>query len=160
MAAMLLALQFVYDTTGGTLFLFTTATPVLVFVSIVILLGILVHDYRRERMLFQIEHHEANATIFREGDKGYCAYFIRAGEVQVIREEDGAVIATRGRGEYFGEMALIANSPRNATVRTATPVELAVLGKKNFLDMMRLIPETEEAILNCVKARAMEAAKR
>jgi len=160
MAAMLLALQFVHNTTGGTLFLFTTATPLLVFVSILILLGILIREYRHKHMLFEIEHYKANWTIFRQGDIGHCAYFIRAGEVEVIREADGAVLATRGKGEYVGEMALISNSPRSATVRTRTPVEVAVLGKKNFLEMMRLVPETEEAILNCVRERAMEAEKR
>jgi hypothetical protein len=160
MVAMLLALRFVYNTTGGTLFLFTTVTPLLVFLSTLILLGILIHDYRHEHMLFKIEHHKANWTIFRQGDIGHCAYFIRDGEVEVIREGDGAVLATRGKGEYFGEMALISNSPRSATVRTVTPVELAVLGQKNFLEMMRLIPETEEAILSSIRQRAMEAAKR
>jgi hypothetical protein len=160
LVAMLLALQFVINTTGGTLFLFTTATPLLVLVSILILIAVLIHDYRHTHMLFEIEQFKANWTIFRQGDVGQCAYFIRDGEIEVIREEDGAVLATRGKGEYFGEMALISNSPRTATVRTITPVELAVLGKENFLEMMRLIPETEEAILNCVKKRAMEAEKR
>jgi len=160
MVAILLALQFVYNTTGGTLFLFTTVTPLLVFVSILILLGVLIHEYRQSHMLFNIEYYNADCTIFRQGDTGHCAYFIRDGEVEVIREEDGAVLATRGKGEYFGEMALISNSPRNATIKTITPVELAVLGKGNFLEMMRLIPETEEAILNCVKERAMEATRR
>jgi CRP-like cAMP-binding protein len=160
MVAMLLALQFVYNTTGGTLFLFTTVTPLLVIASILILLGVLIHEYRQMHMLFKIERYRTDCTIFKQGDIGHCAYFIRDGEVKVIREEDGAVLATRGKGEYFGEMALISNSPRNATVRTITPVELAVLGKRNFLEMMKLIPETEEAILNCVKERAMEATKR
>ena len=52
-------------------------------------------------------------------------------------------------------MALITNAPRNATVRAVTPVELAVLGKRNFIDMMKLLPATEESILNTVKLRAL-----
>jgi len=51
-------------------------------------------------------------------------------------------------------MALISNATRNATVRTVSTAELAVLGKRNFLNMMRLLPETEETILSTVRQRA------
>ena len=152
--AMLIALQFVLRTTGGTLFLFTMAAPPLVILSIVILLVCSIDEYRQTHRLFDVEHHEAGRTIFRQGDQGNCAYFIRRGEVEVLDEEEGSVVATLGPGEFFGEMALISNATRNATVRTVSTAELAVLGKRNFLNMMRLLPETEEAILSTVRQRA------
>jgi len=71
---------------------------------------------------------------------------------------DGRVVARLGPGKYFGEMSLISNAPRNATVRTSVPVELAVLGKGNFLKMMELMPGAEETILSTVQKRAMERA--
>lgn len=160
LVALVVALEFVRNTTGGTLFLFTTVSPTLVLVSIVILLRAFIQDYRHRHKLFAVERYEAGTTILREGDVGDCAYFIRKGRVEVIREKDGEVLATRGPGEYFGEMALISNTPRSATVRTIAPTELAVLGKQNFLDMMRLMPATEEAILNTVRERAMETPAR
>jgi hypothetical protein len=140
--ALLIALQFVLKTTGGTLFLFTTVAPPLVILSILILL------------VCSIDEHEAGQTIFSQGDQGNCAYFIRTGEVEVVDEKEGQVVATLGPGDFFGEMALISNATRNATVRTISTAELAVLGKRNFLNMMRLLPETEEAILSTVRERA------
>jgi hypothetical protein len=160
LVALLVALLFAYNTTGGTLFLFTTVTPTLVLIAVVMLAGIFIHEYRHKHKLFNVERYDAGWTIFRQGERGDCAYFIRDGEIEVIREEDGAVVSRLGPGQYFGEMALIDNSPRTATVRAASAVELAVLGKRNFLDMMRLMPETEEAILGTLKERAMEVRSR
>ena len=153
--ALLIGLQFVFNTTGGTLFLFSTVAPLLVLVATAILLGVTFYEYRQSHKLFNIERYSMGQTVFEQGDTGNCAYFIRSGEVAILREEDGVVLATLGKGEYFGEMALLSNAPRNATVRVTAPVELAVLGKSNFLDMMRLLPMTEEAILDTVRERAM-----
>jgi CRP-like cAMP-binding protein len=155
LVALVVALVFVRNTTGGTLFLFTTVTPGLVIVSICLLLGVLVRDYRHKHRLFEIRRFKAGATIFRQGDEGNCVYFIRRGRVEVVR--DGSVIATSGAGEYVGEMALIANSPRNATVRAVTDTVFAVLGKENFLEVLRVIPASEEAVLTTIRERAMKA---
>jgi hypothetical protein len=155
LAALLIGLQFVLKTTGGTLFLFTMAAPPLVLLSIAILLICSIDEYRQTHRLFDVERHEAGQTIFSQGDQGNCAYFIRRGEVEVVDEQKGTVVATLGPGEFFGEMALISNAARNATVRTVSSAELAVLGKRNFLNMMRLLPETEEAILSTVRQRAV-----
>lgn len=153
--ALLIALQFVLRTTGGTLFLFSTLAPTLVLLAIAIYAGVTLHEYHRAHKLFDIQRFQPGQLVFRQGDPGDCAYFIRSGEVEVLGEEDGGVLARLGVGEYFGEMALLSNKPRNATVRTTATVELAVLGKKNFLNMLRLLPSTEEAILSTVRARAM-----
>lgn len=150
----MIALQFVRRTTGGTLFLFTMVAPPLVFLSILILLICGIDEYRQRHRLFDVEHYEAGEKIFSQGDEGNCAYFIRRGEVEVVDERTGAVVARLGPGDYFGEMALVSDTTRNATVRTRSPAELAVLGKRNFLNMMRLMPETEEAILATVRQRA------
>jgi hypothetical protein len=154
-AALILCLIFVWHTTGGTLFLFSTLSPALVSISIAMVAVATVIEYRQAHKLFVIEHFEAGQTIFRQGDAGDCAYFIRNGEVEVIDEDDDAVLARLGPGEHFGEMALLGDAARNATVRATSAVELAALGKENFLSMMRLVPTTEEAILATVRDRAM-----
>ena len=71
---------------------------------------------------------------------------------------DGAsneVVASLGPGDYFGEMALLGDRPRNATVKTLSDCEFAVLGKENFLHMVSLLPATREAVLATVRERAM-----
>ena len=68
----------------------------------------------------------AGEQIFKEGDAGDCAYLIEKGAVEVIVAEQGAerVIRLMGKGEMFGEVALIDHQPRTATVRA---VDKAVL---------------------------------
>ncbi len=153
--ALLLELQFVLHTTGGTVFLFSTLGPALVLVAIGLVGTAIVIEYRRAHKLFTTERLDAGQMVFRQGDDGDCAYFIRAGEVEVVDESTGDVLARLHSGQYFGEMALITDAPRNATVRAVDSVELAVLGKQNFIDMMKLLPVTEQSILGTVRARAL-----
>jgi CRP-like cAMP-binding protein len=155
--ALLLCLQFVWRTTGGTLILFSVVAPLLVLTAILIVAATAIFEYRQAHSLFAIQRHPAGHVIFRQGEEGDCAYFIRTGSVQVLDEVNGEEFARLGPGDYFGEMALLGDLPRNATVRSLSPVELAVLGKENFLSMIRLLPATEEAVLETVRRRAMGA---
>lgn len=151
---MLSGLLFVHRTTGGTLFLFSAVAPIFVILAITFYAVAQILEFRQKHKLFLIETYPAGWTVFRQGDPADSAYFIRSGDVEVIDEDTGSIIRSLGPGDYFGEIALIANSPRSATIRTASKVELAVLGKRNFLNMMRLLPTTEEAILHTVQERA------
>lgn len=154
-AALGLCLLFVLRTSGGTVFLFSMAAPPLVALAVTLVSAAILIEYRRSHRLFLIEHHPTGRTIFRQGEPGDCAYFIREGRVEVIDDRTGSVLATLGPGEHFGEMALLDNALRNATVRTISSVELAVLGKENFLHMLTLMPATERAVLATVRERAM-----
>ena len=156
LVALLIGLQFVYRTTGGTLFLFSAVAPVLVFTAIVMFAWTVFFEFRQAHKLFSVESYPEGATIFQQGDPGDCAYFIRKGTVAVVDEESNSTVRTLAAGEYFGEIALVTNQLRTATVRTTSPVEVAVLGKENFLNMMRLLPTTEEEILHTIQTRVME----
>jgi CRP-like cAMP-binding protein len=157
LGAMLSGLLFVHRTTGGTLFLFSFVAPIFVISAIALFVVIQVLEFRQKHKLFAIENFPAGWTVFRQGDPADSAYFIRSGEVEVVDENTGSVIRTLETGDYFGEIALIADAPRSATIRAVSKVELAVLGKHNFLNMMRLLPTTEKAILQTVQERATHA---
>ncbi len=85
------------------------------------------------------EHFEAGETIFGVGDVGDRMYVVRRGEVEVLR--DGARLAVLGPGEYFGEMALLANHPRNATVRATQSTDLLAIAKGDFAKLLAHFPE-------------------
>ena len=127
-------------------------------VSILILIGVAILSFRQRHRLFNVQNYGPGEVVFRQGDIGDSVYFIRSGEVEVVREDgpELAVLAKLPAGHYFGEMALLSNEPRNATIRTTAETELAALGKHNFLTMLSILPSTEENILKTIQKRAME----
>jgi len=162
LSVFILALIFLRRTTGATLFLFSMLGPILAMLAALAVLGVAVYRFLRRHSLFAIEDMTPGQIIFQQGDPGNCAYFVQEGEVEVVREEKGAqqVIAKLSKGQYFGEMALISDAPRNATVRAVTPVRVAILGKQNFLTILRLLPHTQEDIMKTMNARAMKRAEK
>ncbi len=76
----------------------------------------------------------AGQVIIQEGDVGQRFYVIRRGRVQVTR--NGAVLAELGAGEAFGEIALLLDVPRTATVTATQPTHLLVLDAPDFRDLL------------------------
>ncbi len=89
------------------------------------------------------EHFEPGQEIFREGDVGDRVYIVLSGSAEVLR--DGARIATLGRGEYFGEMALLQQARRNATVRCVEPMDVLALPKRDFSALAANLPELRKS---------------
>lgn len=86
-----------------------------------------------------------NEYLFRAGDTGEDMYFIAKGEVEVV-SASGEYITTLLEGNFFGEIALIKNQPRNASVLAKTFCNLYRLSKRDFEDIMSLYPEVAEEI--------------
>jgi MFS family permease len=76
-------------------------------------------------------HVEAGREIVREGEAGDRFYVIASGEVEIVTH--GEVINHEGPGEFFGEISLLRDVPRTATVRAKTDVELRALERDDFI---------------------------
>ncbi|HEV7759948.1 MAG TPA: MFS transporter [Acidimicrobiales bacterium] len=74
----------------------------------------------------------AGTPVFEQGDAGDGFYVITAGRADVVG--DGVVVRTLAAGESFGEIALLRDVPRTATIRPTADLDLIVLDRDVFLD--------------------------
>ena len=97
---------------------------------------------------------EEGRYVFREHEVGDEAFIIEEGTVEIVRlTEDGVrVLATIGRGEIFGEMALIDDSPRMASARAAGHVTLAVISRALFTEKLKATDPFIRGLLNIMAA--------
>jgi MFS family permease len=82
-------------------------------------------------------------TLFEAGDIGDSFYVVADGTVQVL--DHGQVVRTMGKGEGFGEIALLGNTTRTMTVRAVGPVELYGISSAVFLPAVTSISEARSA---------------
>ncbi len=97
--------------------------------------------------------------IFHQGEPGINFYIIKSGEVEVLRssneEKPDEVVAVLGPGDFFGEMALIDNKPRNASIRARSPVEVVVMGRSVFMQISSSLVSFYNLLAEVVKRRRM-----
>jgi len=105
---------------------------------------------------FGREHFEAKEIIFRQGDRGDRLYIIVDGEVDVVKEGAGNVeesLARLGPGDCFGEMALVSDSVRMATARSATAVNLLTVDRNGFHALFTHHPPLRQFFQQLINAR-------
>ena len=85
------------------------------------------------------QQHKPNTTIFKDGDVADRFFFIISGKVRISKQIPGIgeeALAILEPGDYFGEMALIDESPRSADAITNTTVTLGCIAKATFEDLL------------------------
>ncbi|MCC6222289.1 MAG: ATP-binding cassette domain-containing protein [Thermoleophilia bacterium] len=101
------------------------------------------------------ERYPAGQDVVRQGDPGDRLYVVAGGQVQVVvGGGDGErVVNTLGEGDYFGEMALLADQPRAATVRAIAPTDLWSLERADFQSLLERDPGLRAAVEATVAER-------
>jgi NADH dehydrogenase len=102
------------------------------------------------------QHFEPGDIIFHQGDLGDSVYVIQEGECEALRMQKGQpeLLATLGRGEYFGEMALLTDRTRNATIRARTTMNILIIPKTDFDKLRQSVPIFGEVFTELAKQRA------
>jgi len=108
-------------------------------------------------LLRQADHlrFPARYQVVREGGSGDEFWLVIEGELTVQR--GGDAVARLGPGDYFGELAVIDSAPRDATVVTATPVELMVIDRRRFWSVLEGSPTLMRKIIIGLARRLHEA---
>jgi MFS family permease len=94
---------------------------------------------------------EAGVTVFEEGDPGDRFFVIREGEAEVV--VGGERVRTLHAGQFFGEIALVRDVPRTATIRALTDLELGSLERDVFVGTLSRHAASAEAVGSIVAAR-------
>lgn len=101
----------------------------------------------------------AGVVLFREGEQGQEMYIIQSGKVRIskrVRHID-KTLAILGKGEFFGEMAILNDKPRSASAELLEDSEILVIDRKTFETMIRSNAEIALRIMRKLAERLQEA---
>jgi len=93
----------------------------------------------------------AGRTLMRQGEHGNEMYVIASGSVRI--ERNGREIATLGPGNAVGEMSLLSEGPRLATVTTLEPTTVFAIGHREFHTLIADSSELRQCIFNNLASR-------
>lgn len=96
----------------------------------------------------------AGDTIFREGEEGVGFFIIIEGKVDVSRGDTS--IATIGQGGFFGEMALLDNHRRSATLKAISDTNCLAIMRSDFLAELRNNPDLAVEMLGIMSRRVRD----
>jgi nucleotide-binding universal stress UspA family protein len=108
----------------------------------------------------RIRTYQRGEFIVREGELATGCFIIASGQVEVLRGEGSVhpmILATLGAGEFFGEMAVIDDHPRSASVRALEATECVAIGRMEFLEVLQRRPQLAVQMLPILVRRLRRA---
>src|ERR687897_3858938 len=90
-------------------------------------------------------------VLIQEGDTGREFFVLIEGTAEVAR--GGKKVASIGPGDFFGEIALISRTPRNATITTTSPVRALVITDRAFRQLLDHSPQIQIGVLSALAER-------
>ena len=105
------------------------------------------------------QSYQPGQDIVKQGDTGVGAFIIRSGRAEVLQERDGKSerIGELKAGEVFGEMALLDEFPRSATVRAIEPTTCLGIQRWHFKGILESHPQIALALLPVLTRRLRSA---
>jgi CRP/FNR family cyclic AMP-dependent transcriptional regulator len=97
---------------------------------------------------------EAGEVLCKEGETGQEFFVIVEGETDVTT--NGKRVAARGGGDFVGEIALLEETKRTATVTAKTPLRVFVLTRQDFRHLVRENPSVEQKVMRALARRVVE----
>ncbi len=108
------------------------------------------------RELLDVREARTGARVFKAGSRGDAMYLVEDGRVRIhVRDAGGddVTLAELGRGDFFGEMAILDGKPRSADATVTQDARLAVLTREDFLGFVRANPDVALRMLSAVADR-------
>jgi CRP/FNR family transcriptional regulator, cyclic AMP receptor protein len=96
---------------------------------------------------------DAGHVLCREGESGREFFVIVDGDVEVTRK--GKAVKRGGGDDFFGEIALLEDIPRTATVKAKTPLRLFVLTRRDFRHLVETSPSVERKVMQSLARRLL-----
>ena len=112
-----------------------------------------------DRTILERKFVPQGAIIVRQHDAGNCAFLIQSGHVKVTTESGGRTVelAKLSAGQIFGEMALVFDEPRNATVEALEDCNLIVITRQTLNEKLNKSDPTVRAIVPMLMKRIIQA---
>jgi CRP-like cAMP-binding protein len=94
---------------------------------------------------------EKGTVVVKEGAFGQEFFILVSGTAKVTRK--GKTVANLGPGDFFGEIALLHNAPRNATVTATSDVDALVVSHRDFTSLLATAPQIQAKVLQALAER-------
>ncbi len=115
-----------------------------------------------EKALFELasitieQTHPPKTIVFKEGDKGDALYIVKSGKINILKRNSqgvDSVIVSLGKGAVVGDMAIIDEQPRSATIGTVSETVFLIITKEDFKTLLGNVPEISFQILKLTTER-------
>lgn len=108
-----------------------------------------------------IKTYQPGEIVIEEGSKGTSAFVILAGTVEVIKRsgDSGITMATLGMGQVFGEMGLIEDRPRSASIKARSELKVRVIDREHFNELLRTKPSVLIPIMKSLFERLRQVSE-
>ena len=113
---------------------------------------------------FELKEFSSGQVIVNEGDPGDAMFLIKSGQAEVTtidpKDKRKLMLARLGAGEFFGEVSLIKDKPRTATITALTNVELLTINKPSFDQLTKDHPEMVSLLEQTIEKRVEDTIKK